>query len=179
MYTLVDLLQYLAKMEYLKKLKELELSSLKDFMFIFSFSAADWSRTKSFKCSMPTLLQKRTSNSSFKPFLDFLFWTTMLVTKITQLTFENCHQDQSGLIIGSIDFVETIIYSFVNGFPFRSPLRLYLKLELEAGPYVWFYHSLVVGRAISSAVFSKNSKTSYTNAQNVRKKFFIRAIFNW
>ena len=49
-----------------------ELSTLKDFMFIFSFSAADWSRTKSFKCSMSTLLQKRTSNSRFETFLDSL-----------------------------------------------------------------------------------------------------------
>ena len=58
-----------------------ELSTLKDFMFIFSFSAADWSRTKSFKCSMSTLLQKRTSNSRFETSL-WKFSLTML-TKMT------------------------------------------------------------------------------------------------
>ena len=56
------------------KIGRARLSTLKDFMFIFSFSAADWSRTKSFKCSMSTLLQKRMLNSRFETLLDFIIF---------------------------------------------------------------------------------------------------------
>ena len=69
--------------------------------------------------------------------------------------------------------------NYLNVFELRSQLRHYTRLELVAGPYVLFYLSLDVGHAILSAAFSKNSKMSYTNVQNARRKFFIRAIFNW
>ena len=67
----------------------------------------------------------------------------------------------------------------MNIFEFRSQLRQYIRLELVAGRYVLFYLSLVVGRAISLAAFSKNSKMFYTSVHNARRKFFIPAIFNW
>ena len=126
-----------------------ELSTLKDFMFIFSFSAADWSRTKSFKCSMSTLLQKRTSNSRFETFLDSLNFFIYDVDKndgndkIFQ-RYRSCH------IVDHIDEI-IIIYRATVLVTSLAPSSYWefslLKLNVERAPEtstIFGSHTVVV-----------------------------------
>ena len=69
-----------------------------------------------------------------------MFWSQWTTGSGYYRELSSKHNFRQRFFVTNIDLVSFVL---------RSQLRRYIKLELVAGPYVLFYLSLVVGRAIS------------------------------